>query len=106
MSQHVAKPNGTSCRGRAVGLGVTRTLEHSNADRHGVSRQTDRPIERIAYGPAEAAEALGIGVTTLRELIARHEIKTFRLGRRVLIRKSDLQIFADRLFVEQNGGEI
>jgi excisionase family DNA binding protein len=63
----------------------------------------DQPIERVAYGLAEAAEAVGIGVTAFREIVDRREIKTFRIGRRVLIRKSDLQAYVDRL-CEREGG--
>ena len=54
------------------------------------------PIERVAYGVTEAAEALGIGATYLRMLIDTRQIKAFRVGRRVLIRKRDLQDYADR----------
>ena len=61
-------------------------------------------LERIAFGVAEAAEALGIGVTAFRELVDRGAVKTFRVGRRVLIRKADLQAFADKLCDEQHGG--
>ena len=55
----------------------------------------DRPIERIAYRVSEAAETCGIGVTMMREIVARGEIRSFRLGRRILIRKSDLQAWID-----------
>ena len=64
----------------------------------------DRPIEKLAYSPAEAARACGLGLTTLRELIAAGEIRSFHVSRRVLIRKGDLAEFCDRLFDEQNGG--
>ena len=64
----------------------------------------DEPIEKVAYSPAEAASALGLGVTVLRELLSRGEIKFCRCGRRVLIPKRQLQEFCDRLFAEQHGG--
>lgn len=57
----------------------------------------DQPIERVAYGLAEAATAIGIGVTAFREIVDRREIKTFRVGRRVLVRKTDLQAYVDKL---------
>lgn len=63
----------------------------------------DQPIERVAYGLAEAAEALGVGVTAFREIVGRGEVRTFRIGRRRLIRKRDLADYADRLFEAQKG---
>ena len=66
----------------------------------------DQPIERVAYGLAEAAEALGIGLTAIREIVDRRSIRIFRLGRRILIRKSDLRAFVDKLYCEQNGGGV
>jgi len=64
----------------------------------------DQPIEQIAYSPAQAASACGLGLTTLRELIASGQIAHFRVSRRILIRKADLAEFCDRLFREQHGG--
>ena len=64
----------------------------------------DVPVEKVAYSRSEAATALGIGLTMLTDLEHAGEIKSFRLGRRVLIRKRDLQAFVDGLFAEQNAG--
>jgi excisionase family DNA binding protein len=44
----------------------------------------------------EAAELLRIGVRTLRRLIGRNELKTVRIRRRVLIRKSAIVEYLDR----------
>ena len=66
-------------------------------------RQIERTIERVAYGLAEAAEAVGVGETTMRELLATGEIPSFRLRRRRLIRRSDLSSFVDRMFDLQHG---
>ena len=62
----------------------------------------DPPLERIAFGIEEAAQSVGIGVTAFREIVGSGKLRTFRLGRRVLIRKSDLQLFVDGL-CEQRG---
>lgn len=68
--------------------------------------QTDlqrlRALERVAYGVAEAAEALGIGQTTLRYLLNSNQIKSFLIGKRRLVRKTDLQMYADEMFERQN----
>jgi excisionase family DNA binding protein len=63
-----------------------------------------QPIDKVAYSPSEAADALGLGLTRFREIVDRGDIKVFRVGRRVLIRKSDLEAFANRLFDEQHSG--
>ena len=70
-------------------------------------RIDDRPLERIAFGIKEGAESIGIGVTQMRELIAAGAIPVFHIGRRILLRKSDLRAFADSLFDRQNcGGDV
>lgn len=66
--------------------------------------QVQRALERVSYGIAEAAEALGIGETCMREIVESGAIRDFRIGRRRLIRKADLHAYADRLYAEQNGG--
>ena len=43
----------------------------------------------------EAANYLGIGVRTLRELIAKGEIRHVRIGRRVIVRSSDCDAFLE-----------
>lgn len=71
--------------------------------------QTDREVkaalERVAYGMAEGAEAIGIGLTCFSELVMSGQIPSLRVGKRRLIRKTDLTAFVDALFREQNGGD-
>jgi len=43
------------------------------------------PDQRLAYSPAEFAAATGCTPTHVRNLIARGELRTFRLGRLVRI---------------------
>jgi excisionase family DNA binding protein len=64
--------------------------------------QVKRELERVAYGMAEAAEAIGIGVTSFSELVMSGHIPTFRIGRRRLVTKKDLIVFVDRMVEEQN----
>jgi excisionase family DNA binding protein len=50
----------------------------------------------IAYSVAEAAEALRISLRKMEDLVASGAVPTFRIGRRRLIRRSDLEAFVDR----------
>lgn len=47
----------------------------------------------LAHQPAQAATRLGIGKTTLYELIDAREIHTFKIGVRTLIPEAELQRF-------------
>lgn len=59
-------------------------------------------LERVAYGVAEAAEAIGIGETEMRRILNAREIKSFRIGKRRLVRKSDLVQYVDALWEREN----
>jgi hypothetical protein len=55
----------------------------------------ERPIERLAYGPSEAAAAMGYS----REFFDREvlpEVKCIRRGRRIIIDVRELQAWLDR----------
>ena len=41
--------------------------------------------EKLAYSIEEASQALGVSERTFRALVARHEVRVVRVGRRVLI---------------------
>jgi excisionase family DNA binding protein len=45
----------------------------------------DAPVERLAYSPAELADALGCTRVHVQNLIARGELRSVKLGRRRLI---------------------
>jgi excisionase family DNA binding protein len=47
----------------------------------------------LAHQPAQAAVRLGIGKTTLYELLDRKEIKSFKVGVRTLIPETELERF-------------
>lgn len=55
------------------------------------------PVERLAYTPAEAAEAMGMGESTIFKLIREGELTAVRYGTRTLVRKEELAAFLDRL---------
>ena len=52
--------------------------------------------DRILYTREEAIEQLSISMSTLQVLIARGEIQVRRLGKRVLIPRSELERLAER----------
>ncbi len=54
------------------------------------------PDNKIALSIAESAQALGIGRTKMTELINGHEVRSVRIGRRVLVPRSALEEFLDR----------
>ncbi len=53
--------------------------------------------ERLCLSPTDAAKALGIGRSTLFDLLARGEIKARKLGTRTLIPAAELSRYVERL---------
>lgn len=49
----------------------------------------------LAYSIPDAGKAIGVSKTTMWRLIAAHEITTFKLGCRTLIRADELRRFID-----------
>lgn len=55
----------------------------------------------VANSITEAAKRLGVGRTTIYELIGSRELRTFKIGQRTLIPESEMQRFvADRMAVQ------
>lgn len=52
---------------------------------------------KLCFSPAEAAKALGIGRSTLFDLLARGEIKARKLGTRTLIPAAELSRYVEDL---------
>ncbi len=50
---------------------------------------------RLAYGIAEAAAMLGIGRSTIYELVRSGQLATFKIGQRRLVTRVDLERFID-----------
>jgi excisionase family DNA binding protein len=59
--------------------------------------QVDTPVEKLAFGPAEAAQALGISRSRLYELLYDGTIPSIKLGARRLIRRETLVTYLDEL---------
>jgi len=56
---------------------------------------SDTTAERLVFSVAEAGELLGISRAFAYELVARGEIPSIRLGRRVLVPKAALLAFME-----------
>lgn len=52
--------------------------------------------DALAIGPDDAARLLGVGRTTLFQLLRDGEIRSFQIGGRRLIRRADLEAFVAR----------
>jgi excisionase family DNA binding protein len=57
----------------------------------------EETIVPLLHDSKAAAARLGIGTTKLRELIAAGEVRTVRIGTRLLIPDSECVAFVDRL---------
>lgn len=59
---------------------------------------SQQQIPPVANSIIDTAKRLGVGRTTIYELIGTHELRTFKVGSRVLIPESELQRFvAERM---------
>ena len=54
------------------------------------------PAEPVLLGVEEAARCLGVGRTTVFELLRLGRLKSVRIGRRRLIPREELEVFARR----------
>lgn len=57
--------------------------------------------DKVAYSVREAAQALSLGTSTVKKLIASDELASVRVGRRRLIPRSALTDYLHRLAQEQ-----
>jgi excisionase family DNA binding protein len=48
------------------------------------------PVERLAYSPTEAAQALGVCRQTIYRLLEAEQLRSFKVGSRRVIPASDL----------------
>jgi excisionase family DNA binding protein len=60
------------------------------------SARESTPLPKLLFSQKEAARILGISLRTLQNLITAREISVRRIGRRVLIYRKDLEMFARR----------
>lgn len=61
-----------------------------------MSAPKQQPVPKIALNVRDAARALSIGVTRLRELAHTHEIPYWLNGNRLMFSAEDLQHFVSR----------
>lgn len=57
--------------------------------------------KKVAYSVEEAAQALSLGRSTVKKLIATGELASVRVGRRRLIPRSALESYIERLVEDQ-----
>lgn len=57
------------------------------------SVSTGKTRERLALSLAEVAEALGVSLSTLKREVARGELRVTRIGRRVVVRITELETY-------------
>jgi len=59
-------------------------------------RTPGHTIERFAWNANEVGESLDLSTKHVLRLIHRGELPAFRVGRRLLVRPTDVRAFADR----------
>lgn len=62
-----------------------------------------KPVERVAYSVAEAAEALGTSRSTMYNYIHREDFPVYRLGGRTYVDAAGLREWSARMAREQAG---
>ncbi|MFI9629165.1 helix-turn-helix domain-containing protein [Streptomyces sp. NPDC052042] len=67
-----------------------------------MSTATPAPTDRLLYRPEEAAELLGIGRSTLYELMTAGLVEYVKLGRCRRIRRTALEQYVDGLIPESH----
>ena len=58
---------------------------------------TETQANRLAFSLADAASAIGVGKSTLHELIATGKLRVRKLGRRSLVLREDLEAYVQSL---------
>ena len=58
---------------------------------------TETQANRLAFSLADAASAIGVGKSTLHELIATGKLPVHKLGRRSLVLREDLEAYVQSL---------
>jgi excisionase family DNA binding protein len=71
-----------------------------SAEEHGGERGVAGASERRAFSCDELCEAWGVSRTTVNKLLRDGELRAFRIGRRLLIPREQVQEFERRKLVE------
>ena len=61
-----------------------------------MTRPNQSALPRLAYTVAEVAESLGISEREVHRRAVAGEIPSFKIGRRRLIRRADLETYLDK----------
>jgi excisionase family DNA binding protein len=72
---------------------------------NGRGARQDAPMDRAFLTVKQAAEVSGLGVSTIRLYIRRRQLRAQQIGRRVLIKRSDLERFLEANPIEVKEGE-
>lgn len=62
-------------------------------------------MQRVLYPPKEAADQLGISLTTLRALMKARALRSVKVGRVVRVPADALYEYVQRLDADQNGAD-
>ena len=65
---------------------------------------TNQTSERLLLDTPEAAEALNLGISKTKELIACGDLKSIKIGRRRLIPRQSIEALVDRLSEAESTG--
>lgn len=60
-------------------------------------------MEQVLFSKTDVSRALNLSIRTLEGLIRRGELKTRRIGRRVLISRTEINKFAELSTLTENG---
>ena len=64
-----------------------------------------RTEDNLCLSRRAACETLGVGLSTLKNLIERGEVRQLRIGRRSLIPRSEIEKYVQRLLAAQEPAE-
>src|SRR5690625_1763356 len=81
--------------------GLIADLRSQPVDEATVHSRGSAVDDKVAYSVQEAAQALSLGTSTVKKLIASDELASVRVGRRRLIPRSALTDYLHRLAQEQ-----
>jgi len=59
-------------------------------------------VEQVLFSKTDASRALNLSIRTLEGLIRRGELRTRRIGRRVLISRTEINKFAELSTLTEN----
>lgn len=64
------------------------------------SEISERPVQKLAYGPLDTCAMLGIGTTLFWNMVKSGELRTIRIGGRRLVPDSELRDYLARKIAE------